>query len=390
MSWRVTGALCGATAYGLRGSTGGRPRMTRGRIAAVITCHDLGRTLDEALESVERQTRPAAEIVVVDDGSTDIYTRQVLARLEEASDARRTGRRQRRVGGAQSSARRLTSADYLVWLDADDMLEPGYFEAAAAPARRRIPSLDFVSCAMRAFGAASYVWTPARCRRSSTRCRPGRAARVDDAAAARVGGGRRIRRDARVVRAAGLLGVRDRTGLPRRHSRRAAAQLPRPRRDRATGVRFSRTRIATRLRHFYAKHRAAVERHGLDLIAGEGSVPPQPARLPTRRSKLAPASLEAELRELQRSDRRDHSRNSNRAACRGSNGATSAASSRSARAGGRDRGTPIDRHYIERFLDEHRADIRGRVLEVRDAALHAAVRRRRRHLQRRRRHRFDE
>jgi SAM-dependent methyltransferase len=31
---------------------------------------------------------------------------------------------------------------------------------------------------------------------------------------------------------------------------------------------------------------------------------------------------------------------------------------------GYDRGQPIDRHYIERFLDEHRADITGRVLEV--------------------------
>lgn len=34
---------------------------------------------------------------------------------------------------------------------------------------------------------------------------------------------------------------------------------------------------------------------------------------------------------------------------------------------GWDRGTPIDRWYIERFLASHRADIRGRVLEVGDA-----------------------
>jgi len=34
---------------------------------------------------------------------------------------------------------------------------------------------------------------------------------------------------------------------------------------------------------------------------------------------------------------------------------------------GSDRGTPVDRYYIERFLDEHRADIQGRVLEVKDA-----------------------
>ncbi len=35
---------------------------------------------------------------------------------------------------------------------------------------------------------------------------------------------------------------------------------------------------------------------------------------------------------------------------------------------GFDRGTPIDRFYIERFLDEHRNDITGHVLEIKDNA----------------------
>lgn len=35
---------------------------------------------------------------------------------------------------------------------------------------------------------------------------------------------------------------------------------------------------------------------------------------------------------------------------------------------GFDRGTPVDRYYIEAFLAEHRADLRGRVLEVKDDA----------------------
>jgi SAM-dependent methyltransferase len=33
---------------------------------------------------------------------------------------------------------------------------------------------------------------------------------------------------------------------------------------------------------------------------------------------------------------------------------------------GYDRGTPVDRYYIERFLAQHRSDIRGRVLEVKE------------------------
>jgi SAM-dependent methyltransferase len=34
---------------------------------------------------------------------------------------------------------------------------------------------------------------------------------------------------------------------------------------------------------------------------------------------------------------------------------------------GFDRGTPVDRHYIESFLAGHREDVRGRVLEVQDS-----------------------
>jgi SAM-dependent methyltransferase len=34
---------------------------------------------------------------------------------------------------------------------------------------------------------------------------------------------------------------------------------------------------------------------------------------------------------------------------------------------GCDRGTPIDRFYIERFIDEHRREIQGHVLEVKDS-----------------------
>lgn len=33
---------------------------------------------------------------------------------------------------------------------------------------------------------------------------------------------------------------------------------------------------------------------------------------------------------------------------------------------GYDRGTPIDRYYIERFLDRHASDVRGRLLEVQE------------------------
>ena len=40
---------------------------------------------------------------------------------------------------------------------------------------------------------------------------------------------------------------------------------------------------------------------------------------------------------------------------------------------GFDRGKPIDRWYIERFLAEHAADVRGRVLKVAESDVHAGT-----------------
>ena len=136
--------------------------MMRGRVSAIITCRDLGRTLVEALRSLERQTRPAADIVIVDDASTDVYTRQVIAKLERDGTfvAHGPGRG---ASAARNLGARLTSGDYLAWLDADDTLEPGYFEAAAARLDAD-PAIDFVTCAMRAFGRSEERRVGKECR----------------------------------------------------------------------------------------------------------------------------------------------------------------------------------------------------------------------------------
>jgi peptidoglycan/xylan/chitin deacetylase (PgdA/CDA1 family)/glycosyltransferase involved in cell wall biosynthesis len=336
--------------------------MTDRRIAVVVTCHDLGRTVGDALDSVRRQTRAASEIVVVDDGSTDIYTKQVLARLEDA------GTRVIQTGGAGASTARnagagMTTAEYIVWLDADDVLEPGYFAAAAARLDQD-PAVDFVSCAMRAFGAASYVWSPTAMTfidaiatggvpHASTMIRRRlweTAGRFDESLAsfelldfwATVfeQGGRGVVLDEP------LLNYRVRPGSGYRRS-------------------IQTDTYRDRLRHFYDKHRESVERHWADLIAGkeaflldqmeyrkalEARAGALNAELADLGRQIDESTRALEARGLTRVDWGDLRRVQPLSPC-----------------WGLDRGQPIDRYYIGRFLDRHRADIRGRVLEVRDA-----------------------
>ena len=127
-------------------------------IAVVVPCYNLGRTVEEAVDSVLMQARPAAEIIVVDDGSSDIATRQVLLRMRRPR-TRVVAIRHSGVSAARNHGVGLTRSPYLLLLDADDVLAPNYLEKAGACLDTR-EELSFVSCAVQAFEGASYIWTP--------------------------------------------------------------------------------------------------------------------------------------------------------------------------------------------------------------------------------------
>lgn len=132
--------------------------MTSASIAVVVTCYNLGRTLGEALASIDGQTRAPDELIVVDDGSDDLFTRQVIE--NERSRGRLIIRTENRgVSAARNLGIHATSAALLVLLDADDTLESTYLEKAASRLERN-PNLDFVSCGMRCHGSLEQDWYP--------------------------------------------------------------------------------------------------------------------------------------------------------------------------------------------------------------------------------------
>lgn len=107
--------------------------------AVIITTFNHARFIAEAITSVLAQTRPADEIVVVDDGSSD-HPERVLAQFPSVKLIRRDN-------GGPSAARNTgiqhcTSA-YITFLDADDRLLPVALESGLLCARAR-PECAFV------------------------------------------------------------------------------------------------------------------------------------------------------------------------------------------------------------------------------------------------------
>ena len=91
-------------------------------VAAIVTCHNYGRFLGEAIESVLAQSHAPSEVVVVDDGSTD-DTAQVAARYA-ARGVRYVHRPRGGAGAARNAGLRSTSAPLIAFLDADDAWLP--------------------------------------------------------------------------------------------------------------------------------------------------------------------------------------------------------------------------------------------------------------------------
>jgi glycosyltransferase involved in cell wall biosynthesis len=106
-----------------------RTRTARPRLSVVIPCFDHGEFLVEAVASVERSVPEPYELIVVNDGSREGRTLEVLDVLRRAGyrivDQENSG-----LAGARNRGFEETRASYILPLDADNRLRPGFVEAA--------------------------------------------------------------------------------------------------------------------------------------------------------------------------------------------------------------------------------------------------------------------
>jgi len=108
-------------------------------VSLIIAVRDGAKFIGEALQSVREQTCPPAEIIVVDDGSTDETPEQV----RQFSEVRYV--RQAALGFAQAKnyGVGLASKPYLAFLDSDDLWPPIKTELQL-DTLSNAPELDFV------------------------------------------------------------------------------------------------------------------------------------------------------------------------------------------------------------------------------------------------------
>ncbi len=115
--------------------------MSEPTFAIVITAYEAAETIAAAVDSALAQTRPAEEVIVVDDGSND----DLMGALRPYEGRIKLIRRENGGGAAaRNTGWRAAEADFMAVLDADDAYHPRRLEAIAELAARE-PDLDLVT-----------------------------------------------------------------------------------------------------------------------------------------------------------------------------------------------------------------------------------------------------
>jgi glycosyltransferase involved in cell wall biosynthesis len=95
--------------------------MSHPTVSILIPCHNAEKYIGETLESVFRQTWPAIEVIVVDDGSEDNSIVEV--QRFDGAGIRLIRQKNKGAGAARNRAYGASRGEFVQFLDADDLLD---------------------------------------------------------------------------------------------------------------------------------------------------------------------------------------------------------------------------------------------------------------------------
>jgi len=128
-------------------------------VSIVIPCYNYGGTLEETIDSCLASTFSEIEIIVVNDGSTDPETLEILHNLNKPKTTV-IHQSNKRMAGARNTGIRAARGKYILPVDSDDKIHPTYIEKAFWVLETR-PEVGFVSSWLKHFGDEDWIWRPA-------------------------------------------------------------------------------------------------------------------------------------------------------------------------------------------------------------------------------------
>ncbi len=127
-----------------------------GKVSIIMPCYNDGAYIEEAVGSVLGQTYKDLEIIIVDDGSDDGYTKEVIDKLSDEK-IKIYHTKHLRPAGARNYGIKMATGKYILPVDSDDRIEPSYIEKAVKILEDN-PQIGVVYCEADLFGEKSGKW----------------------------------------------------------------------------------------------------------------------------------------------------------------------------------------------------------------------------------------
>ncbi len=118
-------------------------------VSVIIPVYRVTRYLEEALQSVRKQTHSMWEIIIIDDGNDDATVAELHAIAGKYSDIRIISIKHSGPGTARAAGIEASKSDYILFLDADDMLHENAIATLLKSMSFNVSSCGVYGCSQR-------------------------------------------------------------------------------------------------------------------------------------------------------------------------------------------------------------------------------------------------
>jgi glycosyltransferase involved in cell wall biosynthesis len=129
-------------------------------VSVIIPCYNQGQYIHEALKSVADCNVDGVEIIVINDGSTDLATNEILTELK-ARGVHVVFQANTGLAGARNAGIRLAKGKFILPLDADNKIRPAYLLEGVKIMQEQ-PDTAVVFGNASYFGQKTGDWIPGR------------------------------------------------------------------------------------------------------------------------------------------------------------------------------------------------------------------------------------
>jgi glycosyltransferase involved in cell wall biosynthesis len=130
----------------------------KNKLSIVIPYYNMGQYVNETLTSIDNNNYKNYEVILVNDGSTDELSINILKKIEQENSnltvyhKANTGLSETRNYGACKA-----TGEFIAFLDPDDFIEPDYYTKAVY-ILNKFKNISFIGCWAQYFGKRNYIW----------------------------------------------------------------------------------------------------------------------------------------------------------------------------------------------------------------------------------------